>query len=112
MKPEILKALKGSIEKWEAIVAGTGEDKGAKNCPLCRLFLFWDDKVVFPRYVNKFYPERKVCNGCPVYEATGQPYCDGTPYEKYSEPENENDLPEHAKEELKFLKSLLPENDE
>ena len=35
-------ALLGSIEKWERIVAGTGEDRGTLNCPLCTKFYFED----------------------------------------------------------------------
>lgn len=35
MNAETLTALRGSIAKWEAIVAGTGEDKGTgKGCPV------------------------------------------------------------------------------
>jgi len=39
MDAETMAALKGSIAKWEAIVAGAGKDFGASNCPLCRKFL-------------------------------------------------------------------------
>jgi len=37
MDIETLKALKGSIKKWERIVEGTGVDEGADNCPLCEI---------------------------------------------------------------------------
>lgn len=33
--PEQKKALLGSIEKWNRILAGTGLDEGARNCELC-----------------------------------------------------------------------------
>ena len=36
MTKKVLKALKGSIKKWESIVKGTGEEHGSKNCPLCK----------------------------------------------------------------------------
>jgi len=36
MDAKTLKALKGSIKKWEKIIAGTGVDKGGDNCPLCK----------------------------------------------------------------------------
>jgi hypothetical protein len=38
MDAETLEALKGSIKKHENILAGTGRDKGQKNCPLCQMF--------------------------------------------------------------------------
>ena len=92
MDKKTLKALKGSIEKWEKIVAGTGKDEGPNNCPLCKLF-------------NKIEGEEKyACNGCPVKEETGQKYCWNTPYEVY-EP---NPTKKNAIKELNFLKSLLP----
>lgn len=93
MKSETLEALKGSIAKWEAIVEGTGTDKGTENCPLCRLF--------HQDYTDKG-PET-CCDGCPVFEHTGVRSCGGTPYSRY-----EDDDEETAKEELDFLKSLLP----
>lgn len=113
MDDQTLKALKGSIAKWEAIVAGTGRDAGTKNCPLCKLFYF-----------------KKMCGGCPVFEKTQEPYCSGTPHQEladlplmgaYSskgiaisdiaENSREHGL-ELAKAELEFLKSLLPTEQE
>lgn len=88
MTPETLTALRGSIAKWEAIVNGTGQDKGTKNCPLCQMF----------------FNVTGNCDGCPVKESSGQSGCDGTPYDHY-----DRDMPEIAEEELEFLKSLLPE---
>ena len=88
-------ALLGSIEKWEGIVAGTGEDKGVLNCPLCKMFY------------------NKGCDGCPVAEKAGDFLCRGTPYENYvraciyadSTPEK---ITAAAEAELAFLQSLLP----
>lgn len=94
MDAETLEALKGSIAKWEAIVAGTGVDKGPDNCPLCQRF--W-------RASN--------CIGCPVFEATGLINCGGTPYEDYERAYDDDDREARdvaAREELDFLKSLLP----
>lgn len=69
MKPATLKALKGSIRKWELIVAGTGADDGQHNCPLCQRF---------DRY------ELALCETdneqCPVAIATGDTECSGSPY--------------------------------
>jgi hypothetical protein len=90
MDKTTLKALKGSIAKWEAIVAGTGHDNGGDNCPLCKMFLY------------------KECHGCPVNEETGRKFCHGSPYEKW----NEYHSVGHAQAELAFLKSLLPEGEE
>jgi len=38
MDEKTLAALRGSISKWEGIVAGTMQDSGASNCPLCKKF--------------------------------------------------------------------------
>ena len=97
-------ALKGSIEKWENIVNNEGIDKGSTNCPLCHLF-----------------HETGSCKGCPIYSKTGNTNCYNTPYEKWNDHQwnvHHKYTPEvkiycsvcekFAKEELKFLKSLLP----
>lgn len=105
MPPKTLEALFGSIAKWETIVAGTGEDQGYLNCPLCKLF-------------NTPYR----CTGCPVMEATGQNHCDGTPYDAWlrairkkagNNPDSkwiasDDQLRTLAQAELDFLKSLIP----
>ena len=63
MNSETLKALKGSIKKWMAIVRSTeAVERGVFNCPLCRLF-----------HSNQ-------CAGCPVKEKTGMYGCIGSPY--------------------------------
>lgn len=87
MAPEVLEALRGSIKKWEAIVAGTGTDNGHRDCPLCQMFL-----------------QISTCRGCPVMARTGKPECRGTPYRQSV---NTNEI---AQAELDFLKSLLPES--
>jgi|SRR6185437_1058006 len=103
-------ALEGSIAKWQAIVAGTGTDRGVMNCPLCQEF--W----------------KAGCNGCPVAERTGRSFCSGTPYDAWEEeewPEGEpydalNKLTDRtarkrlraiAQAELDFLISLRPEGE-
>lgn len=93
MTPKALKALKGSIRKWQRIVNGTGKDRGADNCPLC-----------------KAYP-RLDCAGCPVKKATGYDQCAETPYRDYRRANiwgSAADALISAKRELNFLKSLLP----
>jgi hypothetical protein len=91
MDERTLTALKGSIAKWEAIVDGTGEDKGPENCPLCGLF---------NNQVNPW----NFCVGCPVRAATGVKLCENTPYVAY----DDDPTTANAQAELNFLKSLLP----
>lgn len=104
MNAKTLKALKGSIAKWEAIVAGTGTDEGPNNCPLCQLF--FGDLMV---------RDEGDCVECPVMQKTGQKYCKGTPYVEWDDMtgdyESVADTIERvnaARAELAFLKSLLP----
>lgn len=66
MDAKTLKALEGSIKKWEKIVARTGFDNGCGNCPLCRQFL------------------EHGCVGCPVVTRTGKTVCKGTPYSSFA----------------------------
>lgn len=100
MTKDALIALQGSIAKWQAILDGTGEDRGIANCPLCKLFWIGG------------------CLGCPVYSLTGFSGCRESPYEAWDKYTTENgsglfgvfdnqsrDL---AKAELDFLISLLP----
>lgn len=107
MKKVTLKALQGSIEKWEAIVAGTGADYAVENCPLCTRFYDRED-------------DRSCVIGrekCPVYKRTGLPRCMESPYDKWSRLTVENAKPRRAETkkqiaaaqaELAFLRSLLP----
>jgi hypothetical protein len=106
MNTETLIALRGSIAKWEGIVAGTMVDEGRHNCPLCQKF-------------NKDLRKEEggnygTCEGCPVAAATGSPLCDQSPYEAYADAIlGEDDLSAEeltalAQAELDFLKSLLP----
>ena len=99
-------ALRGSIAKWEAIVAGTGTDRGGANCPLCKVFL------------HRTTPGKNYCYGCPVAEHTHRTMCYGTPYYDVLLPLDiridelpEDEQPEArrtAQAELDFLRSLLP----
>ena len=66
---EKLKAIKGSIEKWDKISKREEEDYGSDNCPLCQLY-------------SQQLPG---CPACPVHKKTGKPQCDGTPYSDYRE---------------------------
>jgi len=102
MDAKTLKALKGSIKKWEKIVEGTGVDKGEDNCPLCKI-CGWN------------------CKDCPVV-MTGEAKegCRGSPYSDWVEHQSEEHwekeeskvycptCKELAQKELDFLRSLLP----
>lgn len=65
MNAKTLKALRGSIAKWQRIVAGDGVDEGAENCALCALFIDAE------------------CVGCPVSKNTGMDGCIGSPYVEF-----------------------------
>lgn len=108
MDARTLKALKGSIKKWEAIVEGAGADYGADNCPLCVAFL-WEDS-----------PD--ACAGCPIRGSNRENrYCRNTPYDAwitahiekeradYGSVIHDDDTAIAAVLELEFLRSLLPE---
>lgn len=114
MNKETLQALKGSIKKWENIVKyTTAKDDGIHNCSLCKLY----HSVISANYLSES------CLACPIYNKTNIAFCHETPYQEWSE----HQFKEHynsrkanyrhskckdcltlAKEELNFLKSLLP----
>lgn len=71
MTPKTLKALKGSIKKWNKVILGAPE-AGTDDCPLCQIFN--NDPVM--RGVAP-------CKGCPVREKTGLPFCGGTSYREW-----------------------------
>lgn len=101
MDAKTLRALKGSIRKWEKIVEGTGINLGPLNCPLCMVFIRHD------------YPFNMRCRGCPVFEKTGLTGCRDTPYETFHDLMNgggadQDQLHGAAIEEVAFLRSLLP----
>ena len=110
MSPEIIKALKGSIKKWERIAAGEGEDGGWHDCDLC----------LYSYNQHGFLS----CTDCPVYADTGEWACRGTPQEEWeqhyddmhpTESKRKVHCPEckrWAEAEVGYLKSLLPEKGE
>lgn len=95
MDDRTLIALMGSIQKWENIVAGTQEDRGLEDCPLCMLFHY------------------DTCDGCPVKSKTGMDGCKGSPYDgilRYQYPVSATrGYTDKARDALDFLKSLLPQ---
>jgi phosphoribosyl-dephospho-CoA transferase len=96
MPRSTLMALKQSIKHWEENASITElADAGilSSDCALCKKFF------------------RNSCRGCLVYERTKKKLCMGTPYDKASEAKRKNDLEAFllaAREEVEFLKSLLP----
>lgn len=64
MEEETLRALEGSITKWDLICQGLGLDRGSYNCPLCQLLPACD------------------CEGCPVAQRSKSTSCGRTPYMK------------------------------
>src|SRR5512143_84988 len=105
-KEKTLKALQGSIKKWEDILTGKIPDKGNKNCPLCKMFLN-----------HKSLDSDNDCLGCPVRKATGEAHCTDSPYTtKWAMAHDTEGLEDFAmndeqvlaaREELDFLRSLL-----
>lgn len=106
MDEKTLEALRGSIAKWEKIVAGSEIDRYSSNCPLCHAFCHTH--------------QDRLCTGCPVEQRTGEGGCNLSPYdawddyhERIMDPEQprtafDDKSRELAQAELDFLKSLLP----
>jgi len=102
MKPETLKALRESIAKWEknSRIRNIENAKiGPDSCALCSLFYTYHR-----------------CRGCPVREETGFFQCEHTPNSDAEDAINDNcgvaEFRRHAKREVAFLKSLLPDGDQ
>ena len=114
MDERTLKALRGSIRKWQRIAKGQIRDKGPQNCPLCKLFnnndIEGEDCVGWGVVIKA---STKDCVGCPVMAATGLRYCMGTPYEEFFDYNGGSlvrtpEARKAAEAELEFLRSLLP----
>lgn len=91
MNKKTLKALKGSIQKWECICMGMIEDNGVDNCPLCLMFY------------------EQECQGCPVKKKTGKIDCRTTPYYSFFVLAADEESIDDMVRMLEFLESLLPE---
>ena len=61
-----MRALNGSIEKWNLIRNQHGFDQGRTNCPLCQLNI-----------------ADRQCEQCIIYLETGKYFCRETPYEAW-----------------------------
>ena len=98
MDPKTLEALRASIAHWKENEQVTDIDDaklGSKHCALCKLF------------------HSQYCEGCPVFERTGEDSCSNTPYRAaaWAVSKPASDLEAFrlaAKAEREFLESLLP----
>lgn len=82
MSQATLKALKGSIRKWELIVAGEIADEGEDNCPLCKRF-------TTGRCTQVSSVTGEDMETCPVAEAVDDISCRGTPFIDFREAIND-----------------------
>ena len=106
MPKRTLTALKESIEHWQrmsrykkAEPRKIEEQPGIAGCSLCTVFLRREGKLT--------------CTTCPV-KISGHFGCGGTPYVKAYNAYDKHDMPAFraaARDEVKFLQSLLPEID-
>ncbi len=102
MLAKTLKALLGSITKWEKIRDNKLQDYGSSNCPLCKL-------------CGHGTKEGINCAPCPVYQKTGKHMCSGTPYDTFGDLNQENHtkrVRQVAQSEVNFLCRLLPKDHE
>ena len=84
-------ALDDSIRKWEFLVEHPDTSNDSETCALCHLYYGDDDDDRDDEWQN--------CDGCPVFEKTGQRDCRGTPWKFLPDQEE-------AEAMLTFLKSL------
>ena len=110
-----LKALRGSIKKWEKIVAGTGKDEASDNCPIC--ILVQENCHQCP--VASFVAENKGDRAMYDDEGGAMYDCADTPYNAWNQHSCDKCLEREgyavckeskglAKRELNFLRSMLP----
>lgn len=92
-------ALQGSVAKWERIVIAIKngdvyEEDGRTDCPLCQKF------NPFGRSTN--------CEGCPIRDDTGARGCSGTPYDMWSDEDEEDggESEDNAQAMLDYLVGL------
>ena len=75
MDKETKEALEKSIAHWEDNLKNViRADTSAIDCALCQKF----------NNIFTFGEIYEQCNGCPIYEATGQIECRDTPYQQFT----------------------------
>lgn len=84
-----------SLAKW-ALIAGclAPVEFGRGTCWLCLL------------YNHARTPEGQACRGCPVYAATREDHCIGTPFQAFCKEQFQPGKLAHAQRELRFLLDL------
>jgi len=97
-KKQMLIALKGSVEKWDKISKGEGEDNGTDNCPLCKLY--------HTRSLSGLGDEVN-CTGCPIQKKTGEHGCKGTPYIDFLHMVTKNESEPKVKQAAKAFQDWL-----
>ena len=98
MDNEAKEALGNSVLKWFKVLSTQELEKGARDCPLCELYIDQD------------------CMFCPIPNKVGKRFCKGTPYigwtnstGRYSRRVTHKDHLYHATREFFFLFHLLLE---
>jgi hypothetical protein len=93
-----------SIAKWRMIVKQLREDwvindtGSTHTCGLCIKYLDTDE-----------YRHRP-CFHCPIFQKTGERWCDGTPIKQFEDAHFSWEKLEIAEQELKFLEDLYHEH--
>jgi len=87
------RGLEGSIRKWEGIVAGTKQDEGQDNCPLCKMY----------------NPSMSLapCASCPIALVAEDSVCESTPYDDFCAATTIPTKQDAARAELRFLRRVL-----
>lgn len=72
---ETAAALEASIKHWEdnAVASFSKISLSSSSCALCHKFRF-------AQYSDDDDAQENDCIGCPIFEKTGEPYCDNSPY--------------------------------
>lgn len=107
-----IRAIKASIGKWRRVATGEGDERGVRNCALCKLHFLRADPL-------------RSCRKCPVYQRTDLQFCGGSPFEDWVALHDTRNLRENAggdgyfavtkkakeiaQREVEFLTSLLPD---
>ena len=95
MDKKTLEATKGAIQKWHNVSYHGGAERGADDCPLCKLFH------------DNYDALRDCCVGCPVFNDTKRIWCGKTPIKRFYRVRSQK----NAIAELKYLVCLLPEGE-
>lgn len=82
------KLFKQVINKWYGIAYRGRIDKQSDNCAFCKKFNLCNDchnEYMLEWECDGCYKNNNECIGCPVRSKTGKSFCEGTPYERWSD---------------------------